>query len=468
MSQIPPAETGGDTFEALRAQLRGELATPDEPGYELSQPWNVAIPMRPRAVVAVADAADIEHTVRFAADHALRVSVQCTGHGAAELGPDDVLLIHTGRLDEIEIDPDARVARVGAGVGWQQLIEAAQPHGLAPLCGSAPGVGVVGMTTGGGVGPLVRSFGAACDRVRAFELVTGAGRTVRATADSEPDVFWALRGGKATVGIVSAIELELIEAPELYGGALYFGADNVPAVTRAWAGWARELPEHVTTSLALLQLPPLPELPPPLAGQFTVAVRFASPRGADECAPLLAPLRELATPVLDSIGTIPYTAIGAVHADPPNPTPSHEEQALLRELPDELIERTLELAGPGTGSPQLVVEIRQLGGALTRPPSPSAFNHHDAAYSYVAIGIPAPDKIDALLAHGLEMMEAAAPFATGGLMPNFGAGNDLRPGQFRYDPPTLTRLLALSAEHDPAGVLRVGRYLDPMPEPATA
>jgi hypothetical protein len=457
-----------DHFAPLRGQLRGALARPGEPGYELSQPWNVAVPMRPCAVVAVADAADIGHTVRFAADHDLRVSVQCTGHGAAELDSDDVIMIHTGRLDEVDVDPERRIARVGAGVAWQAVIDAAQPHGLAPSCGSAPLVGVVGMITGGGIGPLVRSFGAASDRVRAVELVTGAGRTVRATPDAEADLFWALRGGKATVGIVSAIELELVQAPEIYGGALYFGADDVPAVTRAWAGWARELPEHATSSLALLQLPPLPELPPPLAGQFTVAVRFASTHGADECAPLLEPLRQLATPVLDGVDTIPYAAIGAVHADPPNPTPSHEEQALLRELPDELVERTLELAGPGTGSPQLVVEIRQLGGALARPASPSAFCHHDAAYSYAAIGVPAPDALEALLSHGSAMMDAAAPFATGGLMPNFGAGNELRPGQFRYDPDTRSRLLALSAEHDPAGVLRVGRYLDPTPEPAAA
>ena len=276
MSQSAAPQTGDTAFDGLRAQLSGELATPGERGYELCDPWNVAVRLRPRAVVSVADAADIERTIRFAADNDLRVTVQCTGHGAAELGRDDVIMIHTGRLDEIEVDPDTKVARVGAGVGWQAVIEAAHPHGLAPVCGAAPGVGVVGMTAGGGIGPLVRSSGASSDRVRAFELVTGAGRRCRATADSEPDLFWALRGGKATVGIVSAIEIELIDAPEIYAGALYFAAADVPAVTRAWSRWARELPEHANTSLALLRLPPLPELPPPLAGRFTVAVRFAS------------------------------------------------------------------------------------------------------------------------------------------------------------------------------------------------
>jgi hypothetical protein len=464
MSRSAPPETGDTTFGELRAQLRGELATPGEPGYELCAPWNAAVRLTPRAVVSVADVEDIERTIRFAAENELRVTVQCTGHGAAELGPDDVIMIHTGRLDEIEVDPDAKVARVGAGVAWQAVIEAAHPYGLAPVCGAAPGVGVVGMTTGGGIGPLVRSTGAASDRVRAFELVTGAGRRCRATADSDSDLFWALRGGKATVGIVSAIEIDLIEAPELYAGALYFAAADVPAVTRAWSRWARDLPEHASTSLAMLQLPPLPELPPPLAGKFTVAVRFASTRSAADCEPLVAPLREIATPVLGDFGTIPYTAIGSVHADPPNPTPAHEQPALLRELPDELVQRILELAGPGSGSPQLLVELRLLGGELARgTPHASAFCHRDSLYSLVAIGVPAPGTGDAVLAHGCALIDATAPWATGGVMPNFGAGNDLRPGEFRYDPETLTRLRSLSAEHDPAGVLRVGRYLDGAP-----
>ena len=464
MSQNASPHRGDTTFDELRAQLRGELATPGEPGYELCDPWNAAVRLTPRAVVSAADAEDIERTIRFAADNELRVTVQVTGHGAAELGADDVIMIHTGRLDEIEVVPDTKVARVGAGAGWQAVIEAAHPHGLAPVCGAAPGVGVVGMTTGGGIGPLVRSSGASSDWVRAFELVTGAGRRCRATADADPDLFWALRGGKATVGIVSAIEIELIEAPEIYAGALYFGAADVPAVIRAWSRWSRELPEHANTSLALLQLPPLPELPPPLAGKFTAAVRFASTRSATECESLIAPLREVATPVLGEIGTIPYTAIGSVHADPPNPTPAHEQPALLRELPDELVEQILELAGPESGSPQMLVELRLLGGELAHEAlNASAFCHRDSLYSLVAIGVPTPDTADAVLAHGLRLIDAAAPWATGGVMPNFGAGNDLRPGEFRYDLETLTRLRLLSAEHDPSGVLRVGRYLNDAP-----
>ena len=156
--------------------------------------------------------------------------------------------------------------------------------------------------------------------------------------------------------------------------------------------------------------------------------------------------------MLGEIGTIPYTAIGSVHADPPNPTPAHEQPALLRELPDELVEQILELAGPESGSPQMLVELRLLGGELAREaPNASAFCHRDGLYSLVAIGVPTPDTADAVLAHSLRLIDAAAPWATGGVMPNFGAGNDLRPGEFRYDPETLTRSAVTVGRARPIG-----------------
>ena len=172
-------------IEALRTRIRGTLARPGEVGYELSVPWNRAVEVRPTAVVAVADSRDVVETVRFAAARGYRVAVQCTGHGAVSMNGDDVLLIHTGRLGQFRIDVPARRARIGAGVLWDPVIQAAAEHGLAPISGSSVNVGVVGFLTGGGIGPLVRTVGAGSDWVRGLDVVTGDGEQRHFSAEQD-------------------------------------------------------------------------------------------------------------------------------------------------------------------------------------------------------------------------------------------------------------------------------------------
>jgi hypothetical protein len=442
-------------ISSLRSRLRGTLALEGEPGYELATPWNVAVPMTPAAVVAAANADDIAETVRFANAKGLRVLPQRTGHGAVAMDLDDVILVHTGRLDELSIDPVHRRARLGAGLIWQQVLDAAAPHGLAPLVGSAPGVGVVGFLTGGGVGPLVRTYGAASDTVIAFEVVTGDGRHLRVTPEEHADLYWGLRGGKNTLGIVTAVELRLLEIQTVHGGALFFDGSDAGRVLHAWREWAQTLPEHANTSVALLQLPPAPGVPEPLAGRFTVAVRFTSVATTEWCNQLLAPMRAVATPLIDTIGTLPYAAIGAVHADPTKPMPVHESSGLLNELTPEAVDTLLAVAGPDAGSPQVIVELRLLGGALAREPEhKSALCHRDAAFSLLVIGVP---MIPGTPEHNAAVQTAMAPYLTGGELPNFGAAVGAERMRRVYDEDTRTWLAALAERHDPNGVLRVGQ-----------
>jgi FAD/FMN-containing dehydrogenase len=449
-----------DVLESLRPQLRGTLARPGEPGYERAVPWNVAVPTTPAAVVAVADAQDVVRTVRHAAAHRLRVAVQRTGHGAVPFAGDDVLLVHTAGLDELSIDPQARTARIGAGVIWQQVLDAAAPHGLAALCGSSPHVGVAGFLTGGGIGPFVRQAGLSSDLVRAFEIVNGAGDVVRVTPQEHAELYWGLRGGKGTLGIVTAVEIDLLPQPRFYGGALYFDGADAPAVLSAWRDWADVLPDDADTSLAILQLPPLPAVPPPLAGRMTVALRFTTFGDAARAEQLLAPIRAAATPVLDGVGEFPYAALAAVHADPVDPMPSHESATLLGEFPAAAVDALLAVAGPAAGSPQVVVEVRRLGGALARPAvHRSAFCHRDAGWSVLAIGVLAPPVAAAVPAHGAAVVAAVAPWSTGGVLPNFAPSADPELNARAYDEDTVAWLGALADRLDPAGVLRVGQVV---------
>ncbi len=202
------------SFEPLQARLTGSVHTPGDPRYDaLVSPWNLAVTVAPAAVVDARTADDVAAAVRFAGAHGLTAGVQATGHGAIP-GIHGHLLIVTKGLDELAVHPEGW-ARVGAGVKWLPVIEAAAPYGLAALNGSSSDVGIVGYTTGGGVGPMARTFGLAADRVRAFDVVTGDGVQRRVTPTEHPDLFFALRGGKGTAGIVTAVEFDLIHLPDV-------------------------------------------------------------------------------------------------------------------------------------------------------------------------------------------------------------------------------------------------------------
>mgnify|MGYP001444972762 CR=1 FL=1 len=288
-------------FHELGARTTGPVAVPGDERYDaLVSPWNVAVPVRPAAVVAAQTADDVVEAVRFAIEHGLVVTPQATGHGPiAELVGE--LLVTTAGLDECVVHPEERWARVGAGVKWLQVVEAVAPYGLAPLSGSITDVGVVGYTTGGGLGPMARTYGLAIDRVRAIEVVTGDGVLRRATPTEAPDLFFALRGGKGMAGIVTAIEFDLVHQPEFYGGSLWFEGEHAATVIEQWRTWSAALPELATTSFALFQLPPMDGVPPELADRLTLSIRYVWTGDAAEGERRFAAMRAAAPVLLDDV-----------------------------------------------------------------------------------------------------------------------------------------------------------------------
>nr|WP_239522663.1 FAD-binding protein [Geodermatophilus sabuli] len=443
----------------MRAELTGSLHTPDEPEYDaLVSPWNLAVPMRPAAVVAVGTAEDVVAAVRFAGAHGFTAGVQATGHGA-ERSLAGHLLVLTRGLDEVTVHPEGW-ARVGAGVKWSQLVPVAARYGLAGVNGSTTDVGIVGYTTGGGVGPMARTHGINADRVRAFEVVTGDGVFRRVTPTEYPDLYFALRGGKGAAGIVTAIEFDLIRMPEFYGGAVYFDGADAAAVIDRWRGWADALPEQGTTSFVVFQLPPMPDVPPPLAGRMTLGVRFLWTGEPEEGARLLDELRAVAPVILDDAELRPYTEIDHVHADPVDPMPVVDPAILLNGFPAEAAQRLLAVAGHGSGSPQVLVEVRHLGGAYAREGQhPSAFSHRAARFSVLAVGMAVDEATAAgALAHADQVFAALADWDTGGVWPNFGIPHDAVSARRCYDEPTLARLREVVDTYDPQGVLQAGYY----------
>ncbi|MGE5283323.1 MAG: FAD-binding oxidoreductase [Chloroflexota bacterium] len=402
-------------FTALA--VAGRVATPADPGWdEARAAWNLIADQQPEAVVFAEGADDVAAAVRFAAESGLRVAGQGTGHGAAPLGPlAGTILIKTERMRGIEVDPGAGTARVEAGVLSAELGEAANEHGLCFLPGSSPDVGVTGYTLGGGMSWFVRPHGFACNRVRAIELVTAAGEARTVDAGNDPDLFWALRGGGGGYAIVTALHFDLLPYAEAYGGILLFPAELGAEAVRAYRDWAAAAPEEATTCIRFLTPPDIPDVPEPLRGTplLTIDGAIAGTEAAGEA--LIAPLRALGEPIMDSFAQMPTAGLSRIHMDPESPVPAIGDGMLIGELSDEAIDAWVAATGPGSGSPLLLSELRHLGAAAGRPAeNAGALSHLDADYAMYSVGMPmTPELGEAIPRHLGALGEAMAPWAAG-------------------------------------------------------
>lgn len=438
---------------ALTERVRGPVLRPGDADFDTEiAAWNVAVIHRPAVAVGALDAADVAATVRWAAQHDLRVAVQATGHGQAA-GVDGGVLITTRRMDGVSIDPIDRRAKASAGVTWRKVIDAAAEHGLAPLNGSSSGVGVIGYTLGGGLGPMARRYGFAADHVRSLEIVTADGLIRTVDGDHEAELFWALRGaGKVGFGIVTAVEFDLMPVTTLYGGGIFYPAAATADVLHAFQAWAPTLTEQTTTSVAMLRLPDLPHVPEPLRGHFVTHLRFAHLGGADEGERLLAPMRTVATALIDTVAEMPYTAVDSIHSDPTDPMPSYDAGIVLKDLPAEAVDALMAAAGPQVELPLAVVELRLLGGAVGRPPAtPNAVSGRTGAYSLLALGPLAPGLDQIVPAVVAGVLDAMEPFSAATSLVNFQGG--AAPAGVAYGawaPAERARLALIKKSYDPA------------------
>ncbi len=454
MDSVLPASRGLADFGRLRTLLPGRVTLPGDDGWDPARrAWNLAVDQRPAAVVLPESAADVVAAVDFARASGLRVTAQGTGHNAWPLGElGDTLLVKTERMRDVHIDPVNRRARVGAGTLWGEVIEAAEPQGLTALAGSSPDVGVVGYTLGGGMPWLGRRFGAAADSVLAIEVVTADGRLLRADASSEPDLFWALRGGGGSFGIVTALEFTLYPVARLVAGDLFWPIERAGEVLGAWRAWTEGLPESVTSLGRLLRLPPIPEVPEPLRGRSFVVVEAAMLMDEAKAAALLRPLRALG-PEVDTVGTIRPSGLPALHMDPPHPVPGSGDGMLLSGLPQAAIEALLEVAGPGTACPLLSVEVRHLGGAFDCPSADRGAFSLDAAFAVYGVGMVMDAAMGEAVSGAVESVLATlAPWRAGHSYLNF--SERARGAERLYPPATYARLREVKRTYDPGDVIR--------------
>lgn len=428
---------------------------PGDPGYDAHRtPWSIAVDQRPAAVAAPTTVEEITQVVRAAAREGLRVAPQGTGHGAGpfeSVDLSDVVLLRTGALRGVHIDPVRRVARVECGAQWRDVIEAAAPHGLTALHGSSPTVGVAGFCLGGGLSWYGRRHGLATNSLLAVEVVTADGEVVRADPDHHPDLFWAVRGGGGNFGVVTALEIALLPYADAYAGMMLFDLARAEEVLRTWAAFCEDGPEEITTSLRFMPFPPLPELPPFLSGRGVVLVDGASVADDATTEALLAPLRELG-PEMDTFARIPAAVVTQIHMDPEDPTPAVGAGTVLRALDEAAITTLLHEVGPGAPTGLFMVDLRQLGGALARDDAAhGALGHVAGSHAVIALAMaPVPEMAEQGREAASDLVAALEPHATGGQFLNF-AERAVDPAT-AFTPQAWERLCAVRAEVDPTGL----------------
>src|SRR4051794_36723947 len=341
----PDADVG-----TLRARLDGAVYGPADAGWDQARrAWNLAVDQRPAAVAFPVTDADVVAAVEFAAERGLRIAPQGTGHGAAALAPDleGAILLSTARMRGVRIDPRARRARVRAGAQWGDVSLPASAYGLAPLAGSSADVGVVGYTLGGGLSWLARKHGLACNSIVSLEVATAGRGLVKVDAEHERDLFWALRGGGGSFGVVTAMELELYAVDDLYAGAMLWPWERAGEIFDAYRAWAQTVPDEVTSLCRLLQAPDLPDVPAPLRGRrfvvFEAAVSGHEPYRRD----IVEPMRAFG-PELDMFAVMPPAGLVEIHGDPKHPVPAMGNGRLLSNVGDAALDALLEAAGPGS------------------------------------------------------------------------------------------------------------------------
>ncbi|MGH3936598.1 MAG: FAD-binding oxidoreductase [Pseudonocardiaceae bacterium] len=452
------------TLDRLSDTLDGQLARPGDGDWDAArQAWQLAVDQQPVAVAHAASVRDVVAVVDTARALGLRVAPQATGHNAAPLSPlGGTILLKTSLLRSVQIDAAAHRARAQAGALWCDVIGPAGEAGLATLAGTAPKVGVVGYTLGGGLSWLSRKYGLAANGVLAIELVTADGRHHRVDGECEPDLFWALRGGGGSFGVVTALEFSLFPISEVYAGALFWPIDAAHEVLHTWRQWTATVPEEVTSVGRLLRFPPLPDLPEHLRGRSFAAIEAAcltyDERAAAE---LLAPLRAL-HPAMDTFGPTPVTELGALHMDPDGPVPAFGDGMLVGALPAAGIDAFLAVVGPGSDSPLLSAELRHLGGALEPGPAKyGAVSALDGAFAMFGVGITPDAGSAAAVRRSVEALYAAmVPWSAGRSYLNFAERPKAGPALFGAD--TYRRLCEIKAAYDPTDLIRANHPVPPV------
>lgn len=454
--------SAADELDMLRSRLTGQLVTAADADYDTARSTlYINLDRRPLAMVIAATAEDIAETVRFARDHGLPLAVRSGGHSLAHLSViDDAIMVNLSRMKRVSIDPETRIARVQAGATSGDLAGPANQHGLALTTGDTHSVGMGGLTTGGGIGFMVRKYGLAIDNLIEAQVVTADGQIIIASEHQHADLFWGIRGGGGNFGIVTEFTYRLAPVGQILGGELMLPASQ--EVLRGYLDYTVNAPEDLTTIANLWHAPPAPFVPEDRVGELVLSIYVCWTGSIEDGERALAPLRALATPVADVVGPMPYPEIYNFTAFAAEPHAASIRSMFADSLSDAALESVLH-AMHNASSPFSLVQFRGLGGALARIPNEStAFAHRDKRYFVAIIGIWLDASEDAALhsAWTLSLWEKLRPEGSGvyvNFLENEGAQRILD----AYPATTYAQLREIKRKYDPQNMFCFNQNIRP-------
>lgn len=454
------AEVASANFAALERDLRGTILRPEAEGYDRARRiWNGMIDRRPAAIVRCAGAADVAAAVTFGGDHDLLIAVKGGGHNVAGNAVCDAgLMLDLSGMREVRAEPGRRRARAAGGATWGDFDAETQSFALATTGGLISDTGVAGLTLGGGIGWLSRSYGLACDNLVSLDIVTAQGRRVTASADENADLFWGLKGGGGNFGVVTSFEFRVHPVgPELFAGMTLYPLEEAQEVLAFFRDFMAASPDELGGMAGFTTLPD---------GQSVVALICVhnGPLPVGEAA--LKPLRDFRQPVLDTFAPTPYRKLQTwFDTGAPPGLRYYWKSSFLNGLPDDALARVTDQArNRPSSSSKIFLEF--LGGEVSRIATDAAvFDHRDAPFNLLIIGAwqdRAEDEVNRAWVRAT--WQALQPFASGGVYVNYlgtegdEGGNRIAEayGAGKYD-----RLLALKRKYDPANLFRMNQNIRP-------
>ncbi len=459
------AEMASLPIADLRPRFRGALLRPGEEGYdEARRVWNGAIDRYPALIARCAGADDVVEAVRFAREHDVLVSVRGGGHSiAGHAVCDGGLMIDLSLMKAVRVTPATRTARAAGGLLWSELDRATQPHGLATTGGIISHTGIAGLTLGGGLGHLMRQYGLTVDNLLAVDLVTANGELIRVNAETEPDLFWGLRGGGGNFGIVTSFEYQLHPVgPMVLGGPIFWPIAEAPQILRFLRDFAPGAPDPLGITIGLACAPPLPFVPPPWIGKPVVGLILVWAGDVAEGERALAPLRRLGAPIADGIRPMPYLALQSMlDGGAPHGRHYYWKAHRLPTLPDTVIDIFLDRIA-SIPTPFSQINGWAVGGAVSRvDPAATAVGEREVGFeiSITAAWPPSDPNGDRYKTWVREGWEAMRPFSAG-VYANFISDEGTAGIHAAYGE-RVRRLTALKDRYDPANVFRLNANIPP-------
>jgi FAD/FMN-containing dehydrogenase len=452
------------TFDTLRQQVRGDVVTKEDDGYDLARAvYNAMIDKHPTVVVRATNAGDVMAAVNFAREGRLDLAIRGGSHSVPGFGTcDGGVVIDLVRMRGVRVNPEHKTARAEGGATWGDFNAATYPFGLATTGGIISTTGVSGLTLGGGIGYLARGFGLSLDNLLSADVVTADGKFLIASEKQNEDLFWAIRGGGGNFGVLTSLEFRLHPVKDIYGGPMFYELKHIKDVLNFYRHYIKDAPEEMGCFPAFQIAPPLPFIPENRHGDTFVAMVACWAGPLDKGEKMLKPFHDVAPVVAEFVGPMPYPALNSAFDGLVPPGLQHYWKAnFVKELTDEAIAAHIE-HGPKIPAVNSTMHIYPINGAVHRVASDAtAFGHRDANFATVIAGMwPEPAHNKANIKWVRDYYEATAPHSEQGGYINFAADDDQgrAPANFGKN---YKRLVEVKRKYDPDNLFHVNQNIKP-------